>query len=294
MAIIRKKTINKQNYFYLEHSFKIDGKVKKREIYLGKEIPKNIEEIKSDFLNNLYKDKWFKKLDEIKKNFSKEFRNMPSLAKEKFIDNFMVKFTYNSNRIEGSKISFKECAKLLEQGISPRNKPLRDIKETEAHKRVFYNMLSYKKDLNLDIILYWHNLLFQESESEIAGKIRRHNVAVSGSKAEFPFPAELNILLNEFIKWYNKNKANLHPVELAALVHLKFVSIHPFTDGNGRISRILMNFILNKNKFSMLNIFYNNRDAYYTALERSQIKKIEYIFIQHIIKRYLKEYKDYI
>lgn len=289
MVVVRKK----KEYYYLEHSFKIEGRVKKKELYLGKKIPEDIEEIKNNFLESIYEEKWFGKLDKIKKNFLKEFNKMPSLAKEKYIENFMIKFTYNSNRIEGSTITLKETAKLLEDGISPKSKPIKDIKESEAHKKIFYLMLDYKKDLNLDIILYWHKLLFNETEPEIAGKIRKHSLAVAGSKAEFPFPVELNILLKEFFKWYNKNKLKLNPVKLAALVHLKFVSIHPFTDGNGRISRIMMNFVLNKNKFPMLDIKYNNRDSYYTALERAQVKKIEHIFISHIIKRYLKEYKKY-
>ena len=293
MATIKKKKIGKQYYYYLEHSFKLKGKVKKKEVYLGRQIPKNIEKIKADLLQKIYAEKWFKKLDTIKEKFSKEFNQMPKIAKQKYIENFMIKFTYNSNRIEGSKITLKETANLLKQGIAPRNKPLKDIKETEAHRKAFFHMLEYKKDLSLDIVLYWHNLLFQDSEPEIAGKIRRHGVAVSGSKAEFPFPAELNILLREFFKWYRKNK-NSHPVVLAALVHLKFVSIHPFSDGNGRVSRLMMNFVLNNNVFPMLNIAYLNRDSYYTALERSQVKKIDQIFVRHIIKKYLGEYKEYL
>ncbi|MBU3958163.1 MAG: Fic family protein, partial [Nanoarchaeota archaeon] len=66
----------------------------------------------------------------------------------------------------------------------------------------------------------------------------------------------MNPLLEEFFGWYNKNKGRLHSVELAALAHLKFVTIHPFSDGNGRISRLLMNFVLHKHGFPMLNIPY--------------------------------------
>ena len=293
MAAIRTKKINGKSYYYLEHSFKLNGKVKKIEKYLGKEIPKDIEIIKADFLSDIYNKKWYEKLDIIKKNFLKEYEKTPKIAKDKYIESFMVKFTYNTNRIEGSKITLKETARLLEDGISPK-KPLKDIKETESHKKVFYNMLEYKRDLNLNIILYWHKLLFQESEPEIAGKIRKHGVAVAGSKSEFPFPAEVGILLNDFFGWYHKNKNKLNPVELAALVHLKFVFIHPFTDGNGRISRLMMNFVLNKNRFPMLNIYYSNRNNYYNALERSQVKNIETIFVQHIIRRYLKEYSRYL
>ena len=290
--IIRKRKINKNQYYYLEHSFKVGKKVRKKEKYLGKVIPKNIDKIKEDFMLDIKKEKFFNGLDKIKSNFSEDFRKMPKSAKEKYIENFMIKFTYNSNRIEGSSITLKETARLLEDNIAPK-KPIKDIKETESHKKVFYEMLDYKKDLSLNIILFWHRHLFENTDKEIAGRIRNHNVEVAGSKSEFPFPAELETLLREFFIWYNKNKDKIHPLELAALVHLKFVSIHPFTDGNGRISRIMMNFVLNKSNYPMLNIAYRNRDTYYTALERSQVKKIDYIFVQYLIKRYLREYRKY-
>ena len=108
-----------------------------------------------------------------------------------------------------------------------------------------------------------------------------------------PMPSELETELKEFFDWYNKSKDKLNPVELAALVHLKFVTIHPFGDGNGRISRLMMNFVLHKNNYPMMNIEYVNRNAYYNALERSQISKKENIFMHYFIKRYLKEYSKY-
>lgn len=293
MVTIRKRRFGNKDYFYLEHTIKIGKKVKKEERYLGHRIPDNIETIKQDFFHFIFRDRWFKKLEKIKSSFSKDYRAMPKSAKQKFIGNFMIKFTYDTNRIEGSTLSLKETANLLEKGISPK-KPLGDIKETEAHKDVFYEMMGYDKDLNLSIILYWHRLLFKDTKLDIAGKIRRHSVAVAGSKTEFPFPAELEALLRDFFKWYHRNKNKLNPVELAALVHLKFVSIHPFSDGNGRISRLIMNFILHNAKYPMLNIHYINRDSYYTALERAQINRKSHIFIQYLIKRYLKEYKRYL
>ncbi len=294
MVNIRKRTIGKEKYFYLEHTFKVGKKVKKKEQYLGKTIPKDIETIKKKFLHEIYQKKWFDKIDKIQKQFSKEYNSMPKIAKEKYMQNFLVKFTYESNKIEGSTITLKETARLLERGITPQNKPLKDIKETETHKKVFLHMIDYKKDLDFNIVLHWHRTLFKETEADIAGIIRKHGVEVAQSKTVFPIPAELNTLLREFFAWYKKNKKKYHPAELAALVHLKFVSVHPFSDGNGRISRILMNFILHKNNFPMLNIYYANRDRYYTALERAQVKKEEHIFVQYFLKRYMKEHIKYL
>ncbi len=293
MVTIRKRRIDNEDFFYLEHTLRIKDKVKKKEKYLGKTIPTDIEKIKQEFFHKIFKEKWYSLLDKIKKNFSSEYQKFPQTAKERYLENFLVKFTYNTNRIEGSTLTLRDTANLLKEGISPRNRPVRDIKEAESHKKVFYDMLNYKKDLNLNIVLYWHKLLLQDTDKEIAGRIRNHQVAIAGTTVQLPSPVEIGPLLDDFFAWYNQEKNRLHPVELAALVHLKFVSIHPFTDGNGRISRIMMNFVLHKNGFPMLDITYSNRASYYTALERSQKTGKEYIFVQYLIKRYLKEYKKY-
>ena len=88
-----------------------------------------------------------------------------------------------------------------------------------------------------------------------------------------------------------RQKDKLNPIELAALVHLKFVSIHPFGDGNGRISRLMMNFVLHKHNYPMLDIPYTKRNSYYTSLERSQIKRDNSPFLNWFFKRYIKENK---
>ncbi|MBI4139389.1 Fic family protein [Candidatus Woesearchaeota archaeon] len=293
MVIVRKRRIGNEEFFYLEHTIRVNGKIEKKERYLGKVVPENINIIKQEFFHELFKEKWYSLLNRIKKIFSGEYSKFPETAKQKYLETFLIKFTYNTNRIEGSTLTLRDTANLLKEGISPKNKPVKDIKEAESHKKLFNIMRNYKKDLNLNTVLYWHRVLLKDIDEETAGKIRDHQVAIAGTTIQLPYPVELNILLEEFFKWYNQAKNKLHPVELAALVHLKFVSIHPFTDGNGRISRILMNFVLNKNNFPMLDISYSNRSSYYTALERSQKTGKEYIFVQYLIKRYFKEYKKY-
>ncbi len=294
MVSIKKKITRNQVYYYLAHSIRKDGRVEKKEKYLGKKIPNNIEKLKTEFLFDIYREIWFPTLDNIKKNYQKEQKLMPKVAKDKELKTFMIRFTYDTQRIEGSTLTLRETAELLEREITPNTKPLNDVKEAEAHKNVFYEMLNYKKDLTLQTILFWHKKLFDSSKPEISGKIRQHQVAISGSKFMPPFPAEVYPLLMEFLRWYNKNKTILHPIVQAALVHLKFVTIHPFTDGNGRISRLLMNFVLNKHKFPMRNIQYENRNSYNNALERSQNTKDESKFLQWFFRKYVKEYRRYL
>jgi len=294
MATIKKKTIGKQTYYYLEHTIRKHGAIQKKETYLGKKIPKNIEDIKKQFLSDIYKEKWHSVLDKIKKGFLVEVKKIPASVESKQKAAFVIKFTYNTQRIEGSKLTLRETANLLEDGITPKNKPLKDVKEAEQHKKVFYEMIEYKKDINLQIVLYWHKGLFELTKVDIAGKIREYQVIISGSKFIPPLAVGVYPLLNDFFSWYERSKKTFHPVELAALVHLKIVTIHPFSDGNGRISRLLMNFILQRHGYPMLDIPYENRSSYYTALERSQVKLNESIFVQWFIKKYIKENKRYL
>jgi Fic family protein len=291
MATIRKRTIGKQTYYYLEHTVRKDGKIEKREHYLGKQLPKNIENLKKEFLSKLYQERWYPALDKIKQAFAQEVRRTPPSAREEEIEKFAIHFTYDTQRIEGSTLSLRETADLLERGITPKAKPIRDVKEAEAHKALFDEMLKTKKDISYSLVLSWHKKLFKDTKPDIAGKIREHQVAISGSRFMPPSPVEIYPLLQDFFKWYNKNKTELHPTVLAALVHLKFVTIHPFGDGNGRISRLLMNFVFHRKHYPLLNIHYEGRAGYYTALERAQIKRMDFIFVQWFIKKYIKEQK---
>jgi len=294
MVIIKKINKKGKTYYYLEHSIREGNKVSKKTKYLGKEIPKDIENLKKAFTFDLYKKKWFSEFEEIKKNYSKDQRAMPPSIKKKELENFAIKFTYDTQRMEGSKLTLKETANLLEKGITPTRKPINDVKEAEAHKVIFYEMVEYQKELSLQIVTYWNKKLLESTKPLAAGKIRAHQILISRSKFRPPFPAELDTLLHEFFNWYKKNKDKLNPLELAALVHLKFVTIHPFGDGNGRISRLMMNFILHKHSYPMLDIPYEKRDSYYTALERSQVKGDNAPFLHWFFKRYLKENDRYL
>ncbi len=294
MVTIKKRVLKGQTYYYLNHSIRENGKVQPKEVYLGKKIPTNIEKIKKDFLDDVYRKKWYSDIDIIKRNFAKNQRMMPKSVQEKELENFAINFTYDTQRIEGSTLTRRETFDLLERGITPKSKPVRDVQEAEAHRDLFFEILKSNKDLSLNQVQEWHWKLFSKTKVGIAGKIRNYQVAIGGSKFVPPSPVEVFPMLEEFFKWYNKNKDKLHPVELAAVAHLKFVAIHPFGDGNGRVSRLIMNFILDRKKYPMLDIPYDGRSSYYNALERSHVKKEYRVFLQWIIKRYIKEHKRYL
>lgn len=293
MARIKKKMVRGQAYYYLEHSVRDGKKVQKKEIYLGRKIPSNIEDIKKKMLGEVY-EKWHSDADKIRKNYAKNQKSIPKSIQEKELTSFATRFTYDTQRIEGSTLTHRETADLLERGIAPKNKSMRDAQEAQSHRDLFFEIIQSKKDLSLHEIIEWHWKLFSKTKPDIAGKIRTYQVGIGGSKFMPPTPVEIGPMLTEFFQWYNKYKNRLHPVELAALAHLKFVTIHPFGDGNGRVSRLVMNFILSKKKYPMFDIPYEGRNSYYNALERSNVKEEDMIFLQWFAKRYIKEHKRYL
>jgi Fic family protein len=294
MVSIKKRVLAGKARYYLHHSYRIDGKIRTREVYLGDRIPGDLERRKEDFIRGIFGEKWFVCFDRILRNYSRERKRTPKSALDEQTREFSVRYTYDTNRIEGSTLTFRETADLLVRGITPGSRPLGDVKEAEAHRDMFLEMLGCKKDISYQLILFWHRRLLERTRPDIAGRIRAHQVRISGSEFVPPSPVEVYPLLMEFMKWYHRAERKIHPVELAALVHLKFVTIHPFSDGNGRISRILMNFVLQRNGYPMLNITYKKRGGYYRALERAQTRREDIIFLNWFFKRYAKEFKMFI
>jgi Fic family protein len=294
MASVQKRLRNGIPYFYLIHSIRQGKRVDKKEVFLGDRIPKNIEMIKKDFLHQLYEEYWFVDFDRIREGYLSHKSCIPSSALKKEIGEFGTRFTYNTNRIEGSTLTLRETADLLERGISPGSRFTWELKEAEAHRDAYNEILDYKKDLSFETVLYFHRKLFSETKKDIAGSFRDHQVAISGSRYMPPLPVEIYPLMKEVFKWYRRGKEKTHPVELAGLVQLKLLTIHPFSDGNGRISRLMMNLVLNKHGYPMLDIPYTKRGSYYSALERTQTKGDDHIFLIWFFKRYKGENLKYL
>ncbi len=174
-----------------------------------------------------------------------------------------------------------ETRQIIKDNIAP-NKDLGDVKETEAHSKVFLQMLNRKEKISNDLLLKWHKNIFGETKSEIAGKYREYLVRVGSYTA--PDWQDIKGLMDKFIAFIKKSKLN--PVELTARAHYKFESIHPFGDGNGRIGRLLVNYILWHSKYPMLIIEYKKRQAYYKAFPKGE----EY-FVKYFLRLYLKVHK---
>jgi len=279
MRIIKRKK-GKKEYFYLQHSFREKGGVITKEKYLGKAIPKDIESIIHKFRSEIQKNQYIK-LEKIKKDFQKEWGKYPATIKDKEREEIAIAFTYNTNAIEGSTITLEETREIIQDKISP-NKPLKDIKETEAHYRVFLAMLDNKERISHKLLLSWHKEIFGETKPDIAGKFRNYFVRVGNYLA--PDWRDVKKLLTRLIKFINGTKIN--SVELAARAHYKFEKIHPFGDGNGRIGRLIMNHLLWHRGYPMLIVEFKTRSSYYKTLQRDEER-----FVDYFLRKYLSVHK---
>ena len=175
MRVIRRKK-GETKYYYLQHSFRKGGKVVTREVYLGKKIPENLEEIKARLLLEA-KEALSEKLVRIRDNFQEEWQRVPSSAKDKELREIAIAFTYNTNAIEGSTITLEEARLILEDQVAP-NKSIRDIRETESHAAVFLQMLNTKEKMSENLLLKWHENIFKDTKPDIAGRFRNYPVRV--------------------------------------------------------------------------------------------------------------------
>jgi len=294
MAVLKRKKIGKKHYYYLEHSFKVGSKVRVLSKYLGSKVPTNIEELKDGLEFEALRKVLTNSLLRIKKGYDKEVRAYPAAEREKALEDFIVHFIYDSSKIEGSSLTYKDTEGLFLHGISPRNKPINDVQEAEGYRKAFYAMAAHKGSLTPEKIKAWHKMIFEASVLSIAGKLRKHKIMVTGSRVSFPHPESLPTMLKDFFRWYRQNRNRYNPVEFSAQIHLKFVTVHPFSDGNGRISRLLANHVLLHAGYPLFNIKFGDRMVYYKNLETSQLWGKDKHFVRFFIKRYLKANKRYL
>ena len=162
------------------------------------------------------------------------------------------------------------------------------IKDIFTRNPTFFNAINEKYELSADTLLKWHKELFLDTKQDIAGRFRDYFVKVGNYRA--PDWQDINKLMKEFFEWYNKNKNVMHPVEFAARAHYKFEKIHPFGDGNGRIGRLIIAYLLRKSNFPLLIIEFKKRKSYYHALTKTEIDFMNWFFRSYVsaYKKYLK------
>lgn len=215
----------------------------------------------------------YQKLDMLKQKLDSH-RPLPQEAVKNLHEDLVLRWTYNSNAIEGNTLTLKETKVALE-GITVGGKTMREHFEAINHRDAIYfveELLQQGTPLSAWQIKSIHQLILKNIDDKNAGVYRKINVTISGAEHVPPDAMHVESEMNSFIDWYQNQASALHPVERAARVHADFVKIHPFVDGNGRTSRLLLNLELMKNGFPPAVLPVEKRLEYYQALDDAHTK----------------------
>jgi Fic family protein len=204
-----------------------------------------------------------------KKNRLDSHRPLSAELVRKLREAMEVEFTYHSNAIEGNRLTFRETQRVIREGVTIGGKSVRDHLEARNHPRAISYVESLKdRDLTENDILQLHRMIFS-GVLENAGGFRRSQVFIEGSDYVPPPAFEVPALVRELLEWLEENPEELRPVEVAAVFHHRFVSIHPFDDGNGRVARLLMNLLLIKQGYPFTVVRNYDRRRYYDTLKKA-------------------------
>lgn len=209
-----------------------------------------------------------------KKKVLDSYRPLSEAIVRKLRSQMEVEYTYNSNAIEGNTLTLRETQLVIREGCTVNGKSLNDHLEAKNHPKAieYIETISKRESVEKTIteaeILKIHDIIFS-GILENAGNYRNSQVYIEGSDHVPPPAFEVPDLMKELVCWLNRNPDELNPIELASLFHHKLVSIHPFDDGNGRVSRLMANLILISNGYVLTVIKNIDRKKYYYALDRS-------------------------
>ena len=218
-----------------------------------------------------YLEKNLKERIEAKLNQMQKLRPLSVASVRKLREQFALEMTYNSNAIEGNKLTLKETFLVINEGLTIKGKSLKDHLEAKDHYdalNYLYEQIEYggRHTVSEVFIRNIHRLIVKETESEEVGKYRTSNVVIAGSDHNPPEASGVPFLMRDLLKWVQKNKNKIHPIELSAVLHHKLVFIHPFFDGNGRTARLVMNLVLMQKGYPLVVVLKNDRKKYYQTL----------------------------
>jgi Fic family protein len=222
-------------------------------------------------------------------------RPLPAMALKRIKEDMAIEWSYNSNGIEGNTLNLNETRMVLQEGMTVKGKSLREhIEITNHHDAIeFVEQVAQKKvGITEKNILNIHEIVMLKIEKEFAGRYRNGAVRIMGANFTPPNPLKVSSLMDELTQFINQNSLKLNDIEMAAILHHRFVWIHPFFDGNGRTVRLLMNLFLMRKGYPPAIILKNDRKKYYEALNQANSGNYSKLFllISQAIERSLDIY----
>ena len=294
---IEKRKQGQNTKYYLSHSYRVGKRTKKIRHYLGlnlteeeieerredaeKEIEQQIQ-AKTDLLKFSLTRKEIEKLNEYDREIEVVHLDVAGWKA------FTEKFVFNTNAIEGSSVTPEGVHDLLQHHGDATN--FDEIEALNVAMAVEF-IQNTEEELSLELIKKLHKLCFEGSK-KFAGNLRDVEVVIRNAYGEVVHRGipkeEIKNELEELSNWYNDNADDLKPLVLAALVHNQFEYIHPFEDGNGRVGRLLLNYVLLRHDYPPINILFEDRGRYYRCLQQySSEDKLEDT-LEFLVEQYRK------
>ncbi len=290
MVFVQERKSNGEIYLYLDKSIRIGGRVFKISKYLGKksDFSKNkiVEETKKftldvdsriiSFLMERIREKFVSikhplSLEEIKKieEMNLKYREIrKSLNKKDWADvkkRFIANFVFESNALEGNSLTLKNFSEIIFENKISGSADLREVYDAKNSYSVFSRLFSAKKEITESFIIDIHKKIMKNID-ERAGYKQIPNI-ILGRHLELTPPDKVHEEMRKLLKWYQENNEKMYPLELAFKFHHKFERIHPFADGNGRVGRMLLNYILIKKGYYPVIIRKTHRNKYIKVLQ---------------------------
>lgn len=195
-----------------------------------------------------------------------EFKDLYPDESTRYLESVFVRYVQGTTAIEGNTISPQETRELLEHDISPAGKKVSEVYEILNFVKLRDYLKTYEGDVSEKLIRKMHAILM-ENLMRTPGDYRQIQVNIEKVDYEPPPAILVPDMMTDLIKWFRKSAKKTHPFELAILLHTRFELIHPFTDGNGRVGRALMNFVLERAGYPTLYLGLPHRKAYLDAIQ---------------------------
>jgi Fic family protein len=306
MIKIEKKIIQSKPFFYLTKQINIGKKYKKIQVYLGKNIPKDLNgfydklqdkeiELVSGNVSKIFKlDKKisldeYKKIETCRVEWQYRYLKLSEYQKELLWLKFAIQFIFESNAIEGSRLSKKEVEAIVRKKKIKKSIQRKEILEVVNSIKAFELIRGDEFKLNQLSIKKLHEITTKGLDIEKGYK--KESIIVNNKETTPPKQVQKEI--KDLLDWWNeKKKEKTHPLIMSVIFHQRFELIHPFTDGNGRVGRLLFNWMLLKSGYGVILFKNSSRRSYFSALDQADNGRFQKLYWQ-VIEVYKKTIKDF-
>ncbi len=265
-------------YFYLTERVLVNGIFKKIQVFLGKNVPTDTRKFfitlqkkeqdlvpkKNPYIDSSLLSVHYHRIEQSRLNWKYFTAQLTEARLQKLMNQFAITFIYESNAIEGSRLSQQEVEAIVRKQYIKKSLPRHEVQEAENAIRAFTLIQDINFSLTQKNLKLLHSIVTQKLD--VPTGFKKENIVVNNK--ETTDPKNVKEELNKLFTWYKNSRNTIHPFERAVIFHNRFEHIHPFTDGNCRVGRLILNWMLIKDGYGTILFRNRNRIAYFSALSK--------------------------